>query len=466
MHLTSSILWAVVVLLLLSMAEMRRAGRGKGLKGVRNGLARDRWRGNRRHGRSDAARLLPPNCTESLQSRDVFLDCQERGLISIPSSRSWSKEPKHLLLARNRIRILRDGAFAGFEGLKSLDLQQNQISVVEEEAFRGLWRLKTLLLQHNKLAMVSEEALIPMPNLQYLRLYDNPWNCGCTLESLVQTLQVPSNRHLANHARCTEPLRLKGKKLKQVDTEFLCQDSDQGPQDDQTDPSEPGKPSGIQGKPDATVSCHAYLYPEPRLDCSRRDLTEVPSGIPDYIVHMDLSHNSIRQLRARDFHEARSLRTLNLKDNDLEHMEKGSLSGLLHLHEMDLSDNNLHFVQHGVLEDLYFLSLLKLGGNPWVCNYSIHYMVYWLRLHPGVRMSGLQCRSPVQHMGERVEKYVDSYYRGCPKEAQRSQVEHEELGDTDPELWESLLEVQGTLEENPEPSHLRGPQKYQIIRLS
>ena len=93
-------------------------------------------------------------------------------------------------------------------------------------------------------------------------------------------------------------------------------------------------------------------------------------------------------------------------------------------------------------------------------------MVYWLRLHPGVRMSGLQCRSPVQHMGERVEKYVDSYYRACPKEAQRSQVEHEELGDTDPELWESLLEVQGTLEENPEPSHLRGPQKYQIIRLS
>ena len=53
-------------------------------------------------------------------------------------------------------------------------------------------------------------------------------------------------------------------------------------------------------------------------------LTEVPSGIPDDIVHMDLSHNSIRQLRARDFHEARSLWTLNLKDNDLEHMEKGT----------------------------------------------------------------------------------------------------------------------------------------------
>ena len=47
----------------------------------------------------------------------------------------------------------------------------------------------------------------------------------------------------------------------------------------------------------------------------------------------------------------------------------GSLSGLLHLHELDLSDNSLHFVQYGVLEDLYFLSQLKLGGNPWVCDY-------------------------------------------------------------------------------------------------
>ena len=91
-------------------------------------------------------------------------------------------------------------------------------------------------------------------------------------------------------------------------------------------------------------------------------------------------------------------------------------------------------------------------------------MVYWLRLHPGVRMSGLQCRSPVQHMGERVEKYVDSYYRACPKEVQRSQEEEQE--ETDPELWESLLEAQGTLGEKLKPSHLQGPQKYQIIRLS
>lgn len=46
-----------------------------------------------------------------------------------------------------------------------------------------------------------------------------------------------------------------------------------------------------------------------------------------------------------------------------------SLFGLLHLRELDLSENSLHFIQYGVLEDLYFLSQLKLGGNPWVCDY-------------------------------------------------------------------------------------------------
>lgn len=133
------------------------------------------------------------------------MDCQDRRLNAIPASHTWSKEPKHLLLARNRIKVLRDGAFFGYESLTSVDLQQNQISLVEEGAFQGLTRLTTLLLQHNHLTTLSEEALIPMPNLRYLRLYDNPWNCLCPMDSLIRTLQVPSNRNLGNHARSVFP---------------------------------------------------------------------------------------------------------------------------------------------------------------------------------------------------------------------------------------------------------------------
>lgn len=90
-------------------------------------------------------------------------------------------------------------------------------------------------------------------------------------------------------------------------------------------------------------------------------------------------------------------------------------------------------------------------------------MVYWLRLHPGVKHTGLLCRSPPEHTGERVEEYMQSYNRACPKaDRQPSSVDDDQ---TDPQLWNTPLEAQGELEEELEPSHLRLPQKYQIIRL-
>lgn len=455
-------------LLLLPSIEMKKPGKGRGLKGARHKLTRDRARarGPRRHSRSGPSGLVSPNCLESTESGQVFVDCQDRRLSSIPTANTWSSKPKHLLLARNRIKVLHDGAFLGYENLDSLDLQQNQISLVEDGAFQGLTKLTTLLLQHNRLQTLSEEALIPMPNLGYLRLYDNPWNCLCPMDSLVRTLQVPSNRNLGNHARCAEPIWLKNMKLKHVDPELLCKEPDpaNNQQNDETGYTGVLEPSSIRSKPDATTVCYTYHYPQIRMDCSNRGLTEVPSGIPDNVVHINLSHNSISHLKARDFHAAKSLRTLNLSNNNMEHLDKGSLTGLLHLQELDLSNNQLKFVQYGVLEDLYFLLHLKLEGNLWVCDYSIQYMVYWLSLHPGVSPSGLVCHSPLEYAGESVEEYVKAYNRECPKDRQQSRPDQDQ---TDPELWNTLMEAQGELEEEElEPSALRVPQKYQIIRLS
>ncbi|KAM4734839.1 leucine-rich repeat-containing protein 17-like isoform 2-T3 [Anableps anableps] len=412
----------------------------------------------RRQSRSGLSGVDTPNCSERTQSGEIYVDCQDQRLTSIPSSSAWSRVPKHLLLARNQIKALRDGSFLGYESLSSLDLQQNQISQVEEGAFQGLTHLTTLLLQHNRLRTLSEEALIPMPNLRYLRLYDNPWKCLCPMESLIRTLQVPSNRNLGNHAKCAEPISLKNRKLKQIDPELLCEELD--PNINITQSIEP---SPIRGKSDATTLCHTYIFPLTWMDCRNRGLTEVPSGIPDNVVRVDLSHNKIHHLKPRDFQGARSLRILNLSNNNMERLDTGSLSGLLHLHELDLSSNGLHFVQYGVLEDLYFLSNLKLGGNPWVCDYNIHYMVYWLRLHPGVKHSGLLCQSPLEYIGKRVEDYMHSYNRECPRDRQLSRPDQNQR---DAELWGTPMELQGEVEEELEPSHLRAPQKYQIFRLA
>ncbi|XP_017278565.1 leucine-rich repeat-containing protein 17 [Kryptolebias marmoratus] len=455
---------ASTLLLLLPSIEMKRHGTGRGLKNARQKLTQDRLkvRGLRHQSRSRSSRFVTPNCLELSESGEDFVDCQDRSLTSIPASNTWSREPRFLLLARNQIKVLRDGTFFGYEGLISLDLQQNQISLVEEGAFDGLTQLTTLLLQHNRLSTLSEEALIPMLNLRYLRLHNNPWKCLCPMESLIRTLQVPTNRNLGKHARCAEPINLKNRKLKNIDPDLLCEDLDSTGKPN-TNLTVFIEPSPIRSKSDAATLCHTYVFPKVWMDCRNRGLPQVPSGILEDAVQVDLSHNSIRHLKSRDFQGARSLRVLNLSSNNMEHLDTGSLSGLLHLHELDLSDNKLHFVQYGVLEDLYFLSQLNLEGNPWVCDYNIHYMVYWLRLHPGVKHSGLLCHSPLEYTGKSVQEYVHSYNRECPKDRQLGRPDQDQ---TDPELWGTLMELHGEVEEEVEPSHLRAPQKYQIIRLS
>lgn len=163
--------------------------------------------------------------------------------------------------------------FSQFTQLKSLDLQQNDISMVEDGAFSGLSQLTTLLLQHNGLKTASEEVLLPLPRLTYLRIYDNPWSCRCSLDSLVRTLQVPSNRNLGNYAKCAEPLSLRGQKLRKLSVESLCTGANQV--DDRQGGSDRGgpKPPAVQVKPEATSMCHTYMFPKPLLDCSRKGET-------------------------------------------------------------------------------------------------------------------------------------------------------------------------------------------------
>ncbi|MEQ2258657.1 hypothetical protein XENORESO_000866 [Xenotaenia resolanae] len=271
MRVISHLLLTVVALSLFPSIEMKRPGQGRGRKGARQRLTQDRlmMKVQRRQSRSGPSGVMIPNCSEITQSGEVYVDCQDQRLTSIPTSSAWSRIPKHLLMARNHIKALWDGSFLGYESLTSLDLQQNQISQVEAQAFQGLTHLTTLLLQHNQLRTLSDEALIPMANLRYLRLHDNPWKCLCPMESLIRTLQVPSNRNLGNHAKCAEPISLKNRKLKQIDPELLCKELEPvgDPNGNVTHPIEP---SPIRGKSDATMLCYTYIFPHTWMDCKNQ----------------------------------------------------------------------------------------------------------------------------------------------------------------------------------------------------
>ncbi|XP_071769961.2 leucine-rich repeat-containing protein 17 [Centroberyx gerrardi] len=457
MHLLATLL----LLLLLRSAEPRRGPRSGA--GPVAGEGRGRVRGR---GRAGVVRRQAHECKEYMEAGEKYLDCQDRQLTTV--MQDWPKDIHHLLLARNKIQVLRDNMFSQFSQLKSLDLQQNDISMVEERAFSGLSQLTTLLLQHNRLKTASEEVLLPLPRLTYLRLYDNPWSCSCPLDSLIRTLQVPSNRNLGNYAKCAEPHSVRGQKLKKLIVESLCAGDNQV--DRRPGGGEGRQPSApVKVKPDATSMCHTYMFPKPLLDCSSKELKNIPSDLPSDIVKMDLSSNSIKQLRPKQFLLAKDLKLLNLSSNSLALIDTAAFAGLLYLRELDLSNNSLHYFQYGVLEDLYFLRKLSLANNPWICDYNIHYLIYWLKHHPGVYYTGLVCSEPQEFRGWPVEEYVKTYNGECPKDKQTGQTDTGQggQGGTDNEAQEVVGETgEVTGERLPRPLKEKKPKRFEIIRLS
>lgn len=147
-----------------------------------------------------------------------------------------------------------------------------------------------------------------------------------------------------------------------------------------------------------------------------------------------------------------------------------AFAGLLYLRELDLSNNSLHNFQYGVLEDLYFLRKLSLGNNPWICDYNIHYLIYWLKHHPGVQYSGLTCAEPDEFRGWRVEDYVKTYNGECPKDRQTGGIDVGWAGlggtDTDNEAQEVMGDTVVTRRGRLPRPLLKRLKGIEIIRLS
>ncbi|XP_074873149.1 leucine-rich repeat-containing protein 17 isoform X3 [Carettochelys insculpta] len=286
---------------------------------IRNGSLKNKVNNGRanslRKASSTVKRYAPGlPCDVYIYLHEKYLDCQERKLIFV--SPDWPEDLRHMLLARNRIRKLKNNMFSRYKTLKSLDLQQNDISKIESEAFWGLNKLTTLLLQHNQIKILSEEVFIYMPRLRYLRLYDNPWHCTCEMESLITMLQVPTNRNLGNYAKCVHPIELKDQKLKLIEAEQLCSE------EERLHPQNLAVPKSEAVKPEFDSSlCHIYVFPIQTLDCKRKELKKVPGNIPPDIVKLDLSNNKIKQLRAKEFEDVNELKILNLSSNGIVYID-------------------------------------------------------------------------------------------------------------------------------------------------
>ncbi|XP_063065720.1 leucine-rich repeat-containing protein 38 [Engraulis encrasicolus] len=138
------------------------------------------------------------------------------------------------------------------------------------------------------------------------------------------------------------------------------------------------------------------------LDLRNNSLSRVEPGTlstSSRLVFLDLGSNNLTEIPSGTFRDSRSLIKLRLGNNPyLSAVGADAFSGLTSLRELELERNALAGLDVGVLSQLPSLRVLRLEGNPWVCNCHFAKLFLWLsenrhKLPSG--LDGMECSLPV-----------------------------------------------------------------------
>ncbi|XP_042343971.1 immunoglobulin superfamily containing leucine-rich repeat protein 2-like [Plectropomus leopardus] len=101
-------------------------------------------------------------------------------------------------------------------------------------------------------------------------------------------------------------------------------------------------------------------------ECSYKDLTEVPDGLPLNVTTVSLSANKIRVIPLGSFDNVTLVTSLWMAHNEIVSIEEGTLTPLVHLRNFDISHNRLVDFPWEDLQNLTGLQLLKMNHNEMV----------------------------------------------------------------------------------------------------
>ncbi|XP_066048733.1 type III endosome membrane protein TEMP [Chamaea fasciata] len=195
-----------------------------------------------------------------------------------------------------------------------------------------------------------------------------------------------------------------------------------------------------------------------RADCSGKSLQYTPSSLPRNITSLDLSFNSLVMPHHRTllkhfpslhslnlssnaklmlspaiFSNLGALRLLDLSSCGITYIHMDTFKGLGNLHTLLLRNNSLQELdvpfllplkalshldlQHNALVSVGTWSLqlmetiprVRLEGNPWVCDCSVHPLQQWLQHRRAVQVT---CVSPPGLRGQEIAA-LDSQDLGC-----------------------------------------------------
>ncbi|KAF7280648.1 hypothetical protein GWI33_005616 [Rhynchophorus ferrugineus] len=423
-----------------------------------------------------------PLCPHPCRCADGIVDCREKGLTKMPDhlpettteirleqneitnipnqAFSQYKRLRRIDLSNNKISRIASDAFLGLKGLTSLVLYGNKIKELPAGVFQGLTSLQLLLLNANEISCVRRDTFRDLQSLSLLSLYDNniqtlsngsfeslrsiqtlhlarnPFICDCNLKWLAEYLHKHPIE--TSGARCEAPKRMQRRRIESLkDEKFKCKRN--GQEEFRSIYSgeclvDNACPSGC--------SCDGTV-----VDCSNRNLKEIPKDIPLYttelllqdnelgriksdglfgrlpnLMKLDLRRNFITGIEENAFEGASKISELQLSDNKLMEIHNKMFLGLHNLKILSLNSNQITCVMPGSFDPLQNLQTLNLVQNPFICNCHLAWFSEWLK-NRGLSGPSPRCANP--------ERVKDVLIKELPKTEFKCTSENDQgcLGD-------------------------------------
>ncbi|XP_001603014.1 toll-like receptor Tollo [Nasonia vitripennis] len=297
---------------------------------------------------------------------------------------------RQLDLSNNSIESLPSGAFSALSRLHSLDLRSNNIAFIADRAFEGLTSLTSIELTNNRLASLPPELFIDARDIKEIHLRNNtlavlPPGLFSELKQLL-VLDMSSNELTAewiNSGTFVDLVRLvvldlsdnqitrlessvfrdlyslQILRLQENLIEYLPENTFSALSNLHTLVLSDNRLSTI----DATTFSGLYVLSLLSLDNNR--LVDLhPTSLRNASSLQDLHLNGNRLMAIPEALKATPLlRALDLGENLISGIPKGTFDHMVHLSGLRLIDNHIGNLTKGIFDKIRDLNILNLSGN-------------------------------------------------------------------------------------------------------
>ncbi|XP_066596198.1 protein artichoke [Prorops nasuta] len=380
-----------------------------------------------------------------------FLDFSENLLEEIPVIDTWPSMNALLSLDLSRNRLadnLRHGSFDNLLTLRTLNLKANNITKPPWEALSTLSSLQYLYLQDNHITSLDKAAFGRLPIVFELNLANNQVRniSNRAFEGLLQllTLNLTSNNisHIPNGALqglvSLRTLDLSHNKLERIDNKT------HGLLDDclsleklnishnkisfinrKTLPNDPWVPYRLREvdfsyntMPVVTFDLVAGSKKIQVMNLSHNSINEIRRyviGNMTALRTLDLSHNTIDDLSGLDvFNPPTNLTNLYLSNNKLSQLPMKRIVQMPNLRILDVSDNEIQVFDQTFMKIIENNTVLRYEGNPLDCDCHARPLKRWLsaQLKLPSEWANVTCGSP-SYVANKPISEVEEELMGC-----------------------------------------------------